>query len=278
MASGVARIARQGRSNRRRGCAFCFPSVCGCSYPAAVPVELSVIVPVFNEAANILPLTRELAAALGGHAGGYELLFVDDASTDETWMRIREAHALHPPARGLRHDRNAGQSAALWTGIRQAGGRLLATLDGDLQNDPADLPRLLAELDDCDLVCGNRVRRQDSFLRRFSSVVARQARRIVLGGDLHDTGCALRVFRREALDGLFGFNGLHRFLPILIQRTGGRVKELPVNHRPRTAGVSKYGIGNRLWRGIVDLYGVAWYCRRRLPVIPTEEFPGPKSA
>lgn len=229
-----------------------------------MPVELAVIVPVFNEAENVPPLAREVAAALDSVPGGFELVFVDDASTDATWSRICEAHSADPRVRGLRHERNAGQSAALWTGIRHSGSPLIATLDGDGQNDPADLPRMLAELRDCDLVCGRRVNRQDSFARRASSVVARKARGLVLGSAIQDSGCAIRVFRRAALDGLFGFNGLHRFLPILVEGAGGRVKEVPVNHRPRTAGVSKYGVGNRLWRGLADLVAVRWYLKRRL--------------
>jgi dolichol-phosphate mannosyltransferase len=233
------------------------------AYAARVPNQLAVIVPVFNEADNVLPLAREVAAALADFKGGWELVFVDDTSTDATWQRIGEACQADPRVHGLRHSRNAGQSAALWTGVQHTATPLLATLDGDLQNNPADLPRMLAELNDCDFVCGHRVNRQDTFVRRMSSRIARAARKAALGSDLQDTGCAIRVFRRSALDGVFGFNGLHRFLPILVQGGGGRVKEVPVNHRPRAAGISKYGIGNRLWRGLADLYAVAWYQKRR---------------
>jgi dolichol-phosphate mannosyltransferase len=142
-------------------------------------------------------------------------------------------------------------------------------MDGDLQNDPADLPMLLRELENADFVCGVRVRRQDNWQRRVSTKVARAARRWVLGIDFQDTGCFLRVFRRGSLEGVMPFNGWHRFLPVLVQAAGHRVREVPVNHRPRVAGQSKYGIGNRLWRGICDLMGVRWLLRRRLRRVPT---------
>jgi len=229
-----------------------------------VPVEISIIVPVFEEEANILPLAREVAKALDKEPRAFELVFVDDASSDRTWDRIHEAHRLDPRVRGLRHAHNSGQSAALWTGIESSSGAIIATLDGDLQNDPADLPRMFAELNRFDFVCGRRVKRQDNWLRRVSSAIARRARKAVLGADFSDTGCALRAFKRAALDGVFPFNGWHRFLPILVQGTGAMITEVPVNHRPRVAGVSKYGVWNRLGRGILDLMGVAWYQKRRL--------------
>ncbi len=229
-----------------------------------MPVELSIIVPVYNEGPNVLPLAGEVTAAFQSWPGAWELVFVDDASTDDTWRRIEEAHQKQPRVRGLLHDRNAGQSAALWTGIQGTQSPLIATLDGDLQNDPADLIPMLKGMNDLDLVCGHRVQRQDSFVRKLSSKIARIARKAVLGSSIADTGCAIRVFRRSALEGIFPFNGLHRFLPILVEATGGKVLEMPVHHRPRTAGVSKYGIGNRLGRGLADLFAISWYLRRRL--------------
>lgn len=234
-------------------------------------VDLSIIVPVFDEQENILPLAREVASALQNQSCSYQLVFVDDASTDQTWTRIQEARALDPHVRGLRHARRGGQSAALWTGIQSTTSPLLATLDGDLQNDPADLPRLLDELQSCDFVCGVRTRRQDTFVRRVSSAIARRARMLALGVDFRDTGCALRAFKRGALEGVFGFNGVHRFLPVLVHDGGARTKEIPIRHRPRVAGISKYGIWNRLGRGIVDLFAMAWYRRRRLRPIPYRE-------
>ncbi len=238
-----------------------------------MPEPISIIVPVFEETENVLPMAREVAAAFAAVPNDWELVFVDDGSRDATWEKVCEAARSSPRVRGIRHARNAGQSAALWTGIQQTNRPLLATLDGDLQNDPADLPRLLAELESCDFACGWRQNRQDTFVRRVSSRIARAARGMALGAEFRDTGCALRVFRRTALAGVFGFNGLHRFLPILVAGGGFRVREIPVNHRPRVAGVSKYGVWNRVWRGIYDLIAVAWYQRRRLPVVPVEQTP-----
>ena len=161
-------------------------------------VDISIIVPVFNEADNVLVLAREVAAALDGQPLGYELVFVDDASTDSTWARVAEAGRADPRVRGLRHTANRGQSAALWTGIQATTAPIIATLDGDLQNNPDDLPRLLSELAHADFVSGKRVRRQDNFVRRSSSRIARWARKAVLKVDFCDTGCALRAFKRSA--------------------------------------------------------------------------------
>ncbi|MBM3877062.1 MAG: glycosyltransferase family 2 protein [Verrucomicrobia bacterium] len=236
-----------------------------------MPCELSIVVPVFNEAENVLPLAREVTAAMSAVSRSWELVLVDDCSTDDTWRRITEAHAADARVRGLRLERNSGQSAAVWTGFTATTSPVLATLDGDLQNDPADLPRLIGELDSCDFVSGWRASRRDTWLRRVSSRIARAARRGMLGVDVADSGCALRVFRRECLDGLFGFNGLHRFLPILVHGGGFRCREVPVNHRPRVAGVSKYGVWNRLGRGIADLFAMAWFRRRRVRRVPFAE-------
>ena len=235
--------------------------------------DLSIIVPVFNEADNILPLAQEVAAAFAPVGQDYELVFVDDCSTDATWQKIQSAHQADARVRGVRHEKNSGQSAALWTGIQATRRPIIATLDGDLQNDPAELPKMLAELAQCDFVCGMRLERQDNFVRRASSRVARWARKTVLGADFYDTGCALRVFKRATVAGLFGFNGLHRFLPVLVQGGGFTTKEIPVRHRPRVAGVSKYGVWNRVWRGIVDLFAIAWYQKRRTRPVAFTEWP-----
>lgn len=230
--------------------------------------HLSIIIPVFNEQDNVLPLAGEVAAAMKSVSDSWELVFVDDASTDATWGRIQTAHQSDPRVTGLRHERNAGQSAAVWTGVQHTTSPLLATLDGDRQNDPAEIPRMLAMLDEVDFVCGDRsAARRDSWLRRASSIIARWFRVKALGHDFRDTGCALRVFKRECLTGLFGFNGLHRFLPLLVAGGGWKTREVPVSHRPRVAGVSKYGVWNRLWRGLFDLVGMAWFQKRRLPAV-----------
>jgi len=238
-----------------------------------VAVEISIIVPVFDEGGNILPLSREVAAALNPEFSAYELVFVDDASRDDTWERVQEAHRLDPRVRGLRHARNSGQSAALWTGIKATAAPVVATLDGDMQNDPADLPAMLKALPQADFVCGVRLQRRDNWLRRVSSTIARRARAWALGVDFRDTGCSLRVFKRSAINGVLPFNGWHRFLPILVHGGGAKVQEAPANHRPRGAGTSKYGVFNRLGRGIFDLIGVAWYQKRRLRSTPFTPFP-----
>lgn len=228
-----------------------------------MPADISIIVPVFNEAENVLPLAQEVAEAFGQESRSYELLFVDDASRDETWERIQQAHQADRRVHGLRLAENSGQSAALWTGIQFSRGPIIATLDGDLQNDPHDLPRMLEALQSYDFVCGVRLIRSDNFLRRQSSVIARHARKFMLGADFQDTGCALRVFRRSALEGIFPFHGFHRFLPILVHGNGVPTLEVPVHHRPRRAGVSKYGVWNRLGRGLYDLVALSWYQKRR---------------
>jgi glycosyltransferase involved in cell wall biosynthesis len=228
-----------------------------------VAVEISVVVPLYNEADNVLPLAREVAAALAGLDRGWELVLVDDASTDGTWERIAEARRADSRVRGLRHRRNAGQSAAVWTGLTATDSPILCTLDGDLQNDPADLPAMIAALDKVDFVSGMRLERQDSWVRKVSSRIARSARRRALGVNFRDTGCAIRAFKREALAGVFPFNGLHRFLPILVHGGGFKTLEVPVRHRPRVAGVSKYGVWNRLGRGVYDLIAISWYQKRR---------------
>lgn len=232
--------------------------------------DISIIVPVFNEADNVLPLVREVQAAMRQLPQAWELVFVDDCSTDDTPARLREARQLDKRVRGVRHARNTGQSAALWTGVRTTNSPIIATMDGDLQNDPADIPAMLAQLDPVDFVCGNRCKRRDNFVRRCSSRIARRARAYCLKADFADTGCAMRVFKRSALDGILPFNGWHRFLPLLVHHNGLRTIEVPVNHRPRVAGISKYGLWNRLWRGIYDLMGVAWYQKRRLGPVPLE--------
>jgi dolichol-phosphate mannosyltransferase len=239
----------------------------------ALGPEISVVVPLYNESENVAPLVQQVLAALKQERRTIELVLVDDASTDDTWGQVAAARRADARVRGIRHSRNSGQSAALWTGFRGTNAPLIATLDGDLQNDPAEFPRMLAELERYDLICGMRVARQDNFLRRVSSGVARWARGRVVGAEFKDVGCGLRVFRRSVLDGLFAFNGFHRFMPILVHATGGRVCEIPVSHRPRVAGVSKYGVWNRLGRGIFDLFAIAWFQKRRIGIIPTTEIP-----
>jgi len=227
--------------------------------------EISVVVPVRDEAENIDVLLQEIDAALSGHA--FEIIYVDDGSTDATPAKLRAARARYPSLRVLRHRRSAGQSAGLVTGIRAARGFWIATLDGDGQNDPADIPKLLVRAcapDAPALVAGLRAKRKDTALKRFSSRVANAVRRGLLRDSTPDTGCGLKLFRPEIFLRLPPFDHMHRFLPALVQRDGGIVVNVPVNHRPRAAGISKYGVMNRLWVGIVDLAGVMWLQRRAL--------------
>ena len=226
---------------------------------------LSVVVPVKNEAENIHPLIGEIRAALKG-GPAYEILYVNDGSTDGTAARLREAAG--PDLRVLTHAASCGQSAALRTGVRAARGRLIATLDGDGQNDPADVPRLVAAFlnpnsaPGLGLIAGQRVKRRDSVVKRWSSRIAKRARSAMLGDNTPDTGCGLKVFARDAFLLLPYFDHIHRFLPALMRREGFVVGLEAVNHRPRVHGKSKYGINNRLWVGIVDLFGVFWLQQR----------------
>jgi dolichol-phosphate mannosyltransferase len=226
---------------------------------------ISVVVPLYNEARNVQPLTRKIFEAFREEKQTIELILVDDRSTDETWQAILTARRADSRVRALRHRTQSGQSAALWTGFQASRGEVIATLDGDLQNDPADLPRMLAQLATCDMVCGIRVGRKDTAVRRISSVIARWARKIVLGVDFRDSGCNLRVFKRSVLKLLPVFDGLHRFVPILAHGGGAIVEEMPVAHHPRVAGLSKYGILNRLGRGISGLALVRKCLKGRIP-------------
>jgi dolichol-phosphate mannosyltransferase len=232
--------------------------------------RVSVVIPVFEEEPNLEPLLHEIAAAFA--VLDHEVIVVDDGSGDGSWATLQRLAGAHPRLRALRHDRNYGQSAALATGFAAARGELLVTLDGDLQNDPADAPLLLAELErGFDVVSGVRQRRQDSLVRRISSRLANGVRRRVLHDGISDVGCSLKAYRTRIVKRVPPFHGMHRFLPALARMEGARITELPVSHRARRYGKSKYGIGNRLWRGIADLLGVWWLQRRWVAVAAVEE-------
>lgn len=243
------------------------------------PPALSVVVPLYNEEENLPILAGEIAAALEPAGVDYELIFVDDGSTDESPAMLRRIAAADPRVRILRLRRNSGQSAALAAGFHLARGRTVATLDADLQNDPADLPRLLAELDATeggdggpwDVVCGIRTDRRDSWVRRISSRIANRVRNWATDESITDVGCTLRVVRAELLHDLPMFTGMHRFLPTLLRLAGARIKEVPVRHRPRLHGVPKYGIRNRLFRALADLAAVRWMQRRWIDPRHVEE-------
>jgi dolichol-phosphate mannosyltransferase len=235
---------------------------------AAVPA-LSVVVPVCNEEENVGPLAREIAQALAGRP--FELLFVDDGSTDATAQEVLNAQVSAGAAiRLLRHPRRAGQSSALCTGVRHARAPWIATLDGDGQNDPADIERLLRTVRESGnenllLVVGDRrATRRDTWFRRLQSRVANGVRARMLGDATPDTGCGIKLMHRETFLRLPQFDHMHRFLPALYRRLDARIVSVPVSHRPRTRGKSKYGMFDRLWVGIVDLFGVMWLLRRRI--------------
>ncbi len=231
--------------------------------PAAhPPLQLSVVVPAYNEVENTPVLVAELLTALAATGRTWELLLIDDGSADGTGEAMEAAAAAEPRIRVLRLARNAGQSAALAAGLVRARGEVIVTLDADLQNDPADIPRLLAALEGADVVSGVRAKRNDTWIRLVSSRIANATRRAALGDSVTDIGCSLKAYRREMLADLPMFVGVHRFLPAMCAFRGARVVEVPVNHRARTMGVSKYGMGNRLWRGIHDLVGVSWLKHR----------------
>ncbi len=220
--------------------------------------EISVVVPAYDEAENVPVLLAELRAALAAAGRSWEIVMVADGSRDGTGERLRAEADADPRVRAVLLETNSGQSAALAAGLARARGAVIVTLDADLQNDPADLPRLLAALEEADVVSGVRARRQDPPLRLLSSRIANAFRRAVLGDPVTDIGCSFKAYRREALEGLPLFVGVHRFLPALCVFRGARYREIEVAHRPRRHGASKYGVGNRLWRGLYDLAGVRW--------------------
>ena len=225
---------------------------------------LSVVIPVYDEVDSLEPLHRELDAALTPISGGAEILFVDDASGDGSHEVLAGLAAKDPRVRVLRLESHAGQSAALAAGFARARGRLVATLDADLQNDPADLPRLLAELERADVVNGIRVRRSDTWSKVAASKLANAVRNALTDDRISDVGCSLRVMRAEYLRRVKPFDGWHRFLPTLLRMEGARVVEVPVGHRPRRFGHSKVGIADRLAVVVGDVLAVRWMLRRRL--------------
>jgi dolichol-phosphate mannosyltransferase len=221
--------------------------------------EISVVVPLFNEEESIAILQSELNAALKGL--DYEIIFVDDGSVDRTAERIETA----PNVRLIRFEKNSGQSAAIYAGLTAARGANVVVIDGDLQNDPADIPKLLAEIArGADLVCGYRLKRRDTLVKRATSRIANTVRSRYTKDGVRDTGCTLKAMRRECISALLPFKGMHRFIPALVKAAGYRLVEVPVNHRPRRYGESKYGLGNRALRATIDMFGVRWLLSRRL--------------
>ena len=231
-------------------------------------VTVSVVVPVRNEADNVAPLVKEIVSVLDGR-WAYEIIYVNDGSTDATGERLCELMKNHPQLRQLRHATSCGQSAAVRSGVRAARGAIVATLDGDGQNNPAFLPELILAIenggDRVGLAAGQRVGRKDTGFKRWQSRAANAVRNAVLHDGTRDTGCGLKAFRREVFLSMPYFDGLHRFLPALVRREGFHIAYVDVIDRPRHSGVSNYGFFDRLWIGILDLFGVWWLIRRKKP-------------
>jgi dolichol-phosphate mannosyltransferase len=252
------------------------PRYAGAISPGNQPhVELSVVVPVHNERENLAPLVEEIVAAVSGVLP-YEIVYVDDGSTDGTGDALQQLQLQVPTLRVVRHARSSGQSTAIRTGVIAARGRWIATLDGDGQNDPADIPALLTKAcaiaaqrgDERVLVAGWRTTRRDTRYTRWQSAIANGIRSRLLRDATPDTGCGLKVYARQLFLTLPYFDHMHRFMPALAIREGAAVQSVPVNHRPRRHGRSHYGVLNRAWVGLVDMLGVMWLARRgRLPEV-----------
>lgn len=227
--------------------------------------DLSIIVPLYNEQENLPTLLEQIARGVEPLGVTYEIVLVDDGSTDKSGEVIASLHGIYPGLRVLEFTRNAGQSAALHAGLNHARGKWLVSLDGDLQNDPADIPRLVDLLKDYDLVCGYREKRKDTFAKRVASKIANFVRSRFVGDGVRDTGCTLKAYRKDVISALPLFRGMHRFIPALIKAAGFTVTETPVNHRPRIHGVSKYSVSGRAWKATTDMFGVRWINSRLCP-------------
>lgn len=239
--------------------------------------EVSVVIPVYNEEENLPILAAELHGTLRTLQLPYEVLFVDDGSTDQSPAILERLRREDPAVRIVRMARNSGQSAAFEAGFRFARAPVVVTLDADLQNDPADVPQLLAKIGPYDVVCGVRVDRQDTWLRRVSSRIANGVRNRLTHESVTDVGCTLKAYKTEYLRRIHMFTGMHRFLPTLLRMEGARLTELPVHHRPRLHGTPKYNIRNRIWRALSDLFAVRWMMKRRIDRRLAEETSGSSS-
>ena len=237
--------------------------------------DLSVVFPVYNEEENVPILLGEIARALEGKGLRYEVVAVDDGSSDRSLEVLKQQRAQHPMLRILTFEKNSGQTAALDAGWRAAKGRLVVSLDADLQNDPADIPAMIRKLEEshADMVIGVRVNRKDTWSRRMQSKIGNGVRNWITGDRITDTGCSLKLAKREAIEPVRLFTGMHRFLPTLVRYAGFKVVETPVNHRPRQYGVSKYGAMNRAFRGLADCFAVRWMAQRNLRYRIRQEIP-----
>jgi len=230
---------------------------------------LSVVIPIYNEEENVTPLLAELVPILEDLKRNFEVICINDASTDDSLVNLEGLQESYPQLRVVHHNVNCGESAATATGFQQAQGKFIITMDGDLQNDPADIPALLDLIERQELaaVCGIRRKRKDDWVKRLSSRTANVVRNIITGDQIADAGCTFRALRREALREIPVFNGMHRFLPTILRFQGYQVEEILVNHRPRTLGVSKYGVGNRMFRGLIDCIAMRWWEKRCVPAM-----------
>lgn len=233
--------------------------------------KISLIIPVYNEEENLRDLHREVARSLAGLTCEWEMVLVDDGSADASLSIIRDLAAADPHVRYVSFARNCGQSAAFAAGFRHAGGDVVVTMDADLQNDPADIPAMLTVYrQGVDMVIGWRVKRQDSLVKRYASRFANWVRNRISRETVRDTGCSLKVMRAEMVRRIPMFTGMHRFLPTLMKLEGARVAEVPVNHRPRSKGVSKYGIWDRAWASAYDLLAVRWMQKRHIGYVVSD--------
>jgi glycosyltransferase involved in cell wall biosynthesis len=230
----------------------------------SIDMDASIVIPIKDEAQNIAALAQEITHAMESGAGEWECVWIDDGSSDQSLAILKELHQRDARHRFISFAVNSGQSAAFCAGFHTARGSVIATIDGDGQNDPADLPRMISMVQDgvADMVNGYRQKRRDSALRRQASRIANGARNFFTGKTVRDVGCSTRAFRRECVAGLPRFAGMHRFIPTLAAMEGFTLAEVPVNHRPRKFGESKYSIQNRLWVGLADLFGVFWLQKR----------------
>lgn len=236
-------------------------------------VHYSIVVPLNNEEENIEDLVAEIATAMNGLGNVWELICVEDGSTDQTLQRLIHLKQSHPELRTLVFDKNYGQSSAFDAGFKAARGEFIITLDGDRQNDPKDIPKLIAAMENADLVCGRRLGRKDPFIKRLTSYLANAVRSRLCKDGVQDTGCSLKMYRRQCLEQIKMFHGMHRFLPALFIIEGYRVKEVDVTHRERTKGKTKYTFFNRSFNTIADMLAVRWMYKRHLKYRIDKEFP-----
>lgn len=227
-------------------------------------IDISVVVPVYNEEENLPVLIPQIAEVLRSLKKTYEMIFVDDGSKDRSRQILKEVAEQYPQIRILGFKKNCGETAAGAAGIKEARGRIVITIDADLQNDPTDIPRMLDYLKEYDMVTGWRQKREDSWVKRITSQIANRIRNSLSGEEIQDSGCTFRAYKRECLRDIKLYKGMHRFLPTLVKMEGYRVIEIPIAHHPRKFGVSKYTTWNRMWRAFVDLLAVKWMKSRHI--------------